>query len=346
MENGVGCHDMSESMEIPKGETEVCLCDEWISFCCDEKHTIDSVFNAALLVTDLNATVSRVIQNGGSILVPPRSVEDTHGVVEYSIITTGYGNITHTLIDKSRYHGEFLPGFVPVASTEDNTADGLATHFDHIALVCEEGRGDGMLQWYQDVFKMKRFLINSEEDLMEGFTIRENVGLRLKALEYWRCFERGATVGRGDTSLKVVVGEPISAVPRNHVAGFLRAHRGAGLQHAALHCPALLQAAQAMRASGAAFRATPQAYYHQGGALAAMAAVGLGSVSGQLAAAGVLLDTEAGGEGYLLQIFTKPLFAQETFFLELVHRAGAEGFGVGNITALARSIALEQARQG
>uniref|UniRef100_A0A6A7G3T8 4-hydroxyphenylpyruvate dioxygenase-like protein n=1 Tax=Hirondellea gigas TaxID=1518452 RepID=A0A6A7G3T8_9CRUS len=381
--------------------------EDWTVFCCGNSttHTVDSVFNAALVVNDVHVTTKKAQDKGGIVLKKPTVISDAQGEITYSIIATGVGNIVHTLIDRRKYNGTFLPGFTLIESNDDNkcVTDGqctdgkgshsssckkgndgkignystdnehsndmrpasdlddipVSTHMDHVALICEEGRSKEIIEWYEQVFNMKRFLINSNEDLNEGLKIEDNVGLRLKALEYWKCFETGLH-NPGDTSdcsLKVVIGEPITSIKGNHVTMFLDNHGGAGIQHIALHSPSMLQTVQSMARRGVPFRKAPPTYYNQGGKLNEMITVGLAEQASALQEAGVLLDMEADPQGesfddqqledpaaiknrYLMQIFTEPIFERPTFFMEVVQRCGAAGFGVGNITALARSIAM------
>lgn len=141
------------------------LNEEWTAFCCSEKnnHTTDSVFNTAIIVSNVYEMTSKVKLNGGSVLKAPTKLTDASGQVVYAIIASGFGNIVHTLIDKRNYTGTFLPGYIlsNVTEDEDNKLDTpLSTHIDHIAFVCPEGNSNEIIHWYENVFNMKRFLIN------------------------------------------------------------------------------------------------------------------------------------------------------------------------------------------
>ncbi|KAF2362882.1 Glyoxalase/Bleomycin resistance protein/Dihydroxybiphenyl dioxygenase [Trinorchestia longiramus] len=192
-------------------------------FCCrnNSQHTIDSVFNAAVVVTNVHEVTERVKKMGGEVIRNPTVVSDDLGQVTYSIIATGFGNSVHTLIDKTKYTGKFLPGFTkyeseelePTVVSNEDLYFPLTTHMDHIAYVCEEGQSQAFIRWYEQVFCMKRFLVNREENLDTGLAIEGTVGLRLRALEYWRCSETGLYIpSHGDTSLKIVVAEPITSI--------------------------------------------------------------------------------------------------------------------------------------
>ena len=159
--------------------------EDWTVFCCTgkSKHTIDSVFNAAICVKDVPTVTFRAKTAGSRVIKPPTKVADEHGQVTYSIISAKLGNTVHTLLDKSKYHGPFLPGYVPIRQEEYSLQEERSlqvefellqgdccpeggqcpiqlTHVDHVAYVCHEGESAAALQWYETVFGMKRFLLN------------------------------------------------------------------------------------------------------------------------------------------------------------------------------------------
>ncbi|XP_042203083.1 uncharacterized protein LOC121853178 isoform X2 [Homarus americanus] len=253
--------------------------EHWTVFCCRDGviHSLDSVFNIALVVKDVDSVTERVRSRGGQVLREPANISDMFGQVRYSIVTSCCGNIVHTLIDKKNYEGDFLPGYeaikecygnawvdtsitngdrkqlsvnctVPVNKSDFppvlqnnygsneifeqtllNTADStcypqggiklptaapICTYIDHITYVCEAGKSNDLIDWYEHCFGMKRFMTNSEET-EDGFVLGGNIGLRLKALEYWRCAEKGLAAPNAsinDSSLKVVIAEPLPDV--------------------------------------------------------------------------------------------------------------------------------------
>lgn len=190
--------------------------EHWTVFCCQDQatHSIDSVFNIALEVKDVDAVTRRVEGSGGRVLREPTDIQDSHGQVRYSIVTSCFGNVVHTLINKKNYSGEFLPGFESLgindcesclahsklengyhteesrpnpcdirsyleestsndqvldeADTQNHNSWPLKragggpvfTHVDHIACVCEVGKSDELMAWYEHCFGMKRFMTN------------------------------------------------------------------------------------------------------------------------------------------------------------------------------------------
>lgn len=186
--------------------------EHWTVFCCQDQssHSLDSVFNVALEVKDVDEVARRVKNRGGRVLREPTNIKDSHGQVRYCIVTSCLGNVVHTLLDRKNYSGEFLPGFVSLGknysdsllanlengshtesipkccdirslentrndeafegrdilnhSTVDNTVCGggqaVFTHIDHIAYVCEVGKSQELMAWYEYCLGMRRFMTN------------------------------------------------------------------------------------------------------------------------------------------------------------------------------------------
>lgn len=168
----------------------------------------------------------------------------------------------------------------------------------------------------------------------------------MKAMEYWKCSETGLTSGNSQESIRFVLVESLKGQGANQVDIFLEDHGGPGVQHMGLYTPDIMSTVTTFKRSGAQFVETPKAYYEDDQKLSEMKKVGFNVED--LMSCGVLLDTEADvdedsknqseNHRYLLQKFTKPIFSKRTFFLELIQRVGAQGFGAGNITALWRAV--------
>ncbi|KAJ8284759.1 hypothetical protein COCON_G00036090 [Conger conger] len=210
-----------------------------------------------------------------------------------------------------------------------------------------------VMRWYEKYFGFQRFFIDRDEDVNEGFVLNENgIGLRLTAMEYWKCSESGLMLPfKGDEpDCKFVIAESLPEQGRNQVDSFLEKHEGAGIQHIGLSTQDIVSTAQSLAQAGVEFFSPPPAYYTEVGKQQEM--VDAGHDPELLSRYGILLDTDlrqdtsdpdggldpAKSNRYLLQIFTKPIFAEDTFFLELIERRGASGFGEGNIRALWRSV--------
>ncbi|XP_068581675.1 4-hydroxyphenylpyruvate dioxygenase-like protein [Cebidichthys violaceus] len=339
-----------------RGDSAKCLYD------VSSRYPVDTVNNVCFEVEDVERSSRALSHLGCSFMVPPTTVHDECGHVTYSVVKSIVGNVCHTLIDRTKYKGSFLPGFDGVENDmPDTDASCPITHFDHITYVCLKKTTSQVMRWYEKLFGFQRFFIDSAENVDEGFVInQEGIGLRLTAMEYWKCSESGIalpSVDKKEPDCKFVIAESLSEQgSRNQVDTFLEQHGAPGIQHIGLYTTNIVSTAHAMADAGVQFFSPPRAYYMQVGKQQEMEEAGLNPQ--MLAKHGILLDTDlnrdpsssqtASGEnrGYLLQVFTKPLFAEDTFFLELIERRGATGFGEGNIRALWRSVQAHMENQG
>ncbi|KAJ8365538.1 hypothetical protein SKAU_G00143690 [Synaphobranchus kaupii] len=319
-------------------------------------YSLDTVCNVCFEVEDVERTSSALSNQGCDFLVSPTTVRDDNGIVSYSVVKSIVGNVCHTLIDKTRYEGTFLPGFEKVTKNGPlvELATSPITHFDHIAYACPRKSTPDVMRWYEKYFGFQRFFIDRDEDVNEGFVLNENgIGLRLTAMEYWKCSELGLMLPCKDKeqNCKFVIAESLPEQGINQVDSFLEKHEGAGIQHIGLYTEDIVSTARSLAQAGVEFFSPPPAYYtEQVGKQQEM--VDAGYDPELLSRYGVLLDTDlrqdtsdsvcglapSENKRYLLQMFTKPIFAEDTFFLELIERRGASGFGEGNIRALWRSV--------
>jgi len=181
----------------------------------------------------------------------------------------------------------------------------------------------------------------------EGLKIEtDDLGMRLKALEYWRCSEKGLfpSLAKKEFPL-LVIAEPLPGIDaRNQIDVFLSEHGGPGIQHLGLNTTDICRSKEEMSSKGVDFIVPPHLYYQGFGKLDDI--IKAGEDPARLQQHGILIDYEdfdgknvpGFGSGYLMQVFTKPLFEKDTFFLELIERRGARGFGAGNITALFKAV--------
>ncbi|KAM9715600.1 4-hydroxyphenylpyruvate dioxygenase-like protein [Menidia menidia] len=331
-----------------RGHPSACLYD------VSPHHPVDSVSNVCFEVEDVERSFKDLRRLGCSFLVPPTTVEDHSGRVTYSVVKSAVGNVCHTLVDKTKYGGVFLPGFDVTEqgwSLEKEDPSCPVTHFDHITYACPRKSTQEVMRWYEKLFGFQRFFIDSNEDVDEGFVVNhEGVGLRLTAMKYWKCSKAGLTLPFADKKepdCKFVIAESLPHQGPNQVDTFLEQHRAPGVQHIALYTKNIVSTAQTMADAGVHFFTPPPAYYTEVGKQQEIEEAGHNPQ--MLAQNGILLDTDlqqdpslmrvsSENRRYLLQVFTKPIFAEDTFFLELIERRGAMGFGEGNIRALWRSV--------
>uniref|UniRef100_A0A674I1C1 4-hydroxyphenylpyruvate dioxygenase n=1 Tax=Terrapene triunguis TaxID=2587831 RepID=A0A674I1C1_9SAUR len=303
--------------------------DEEFLYDVGPSHLVSTASNVCFEVQDVPSISRRLQERGCPLAIPPTDVTDDSGSVTYCVVRSVVGNVSHTLLDRSRYRGAFLPGFRTAGDVPEGPQDPAeATRFDHITYACSRGSTRAVLDWYQHCFGFQRFIVNRQEDAAEGYRIRgRGVGLRLTAMGYGK----GSEPGLAD-DCKFVLAESLPEPGKNQVDAFLEQHGGAGIQHVGLYTTDIVSTARALAQAGVRFVEPPRAYYSEAGKAEEIRAAGLDPRL--LSQHGILLDAE-----YLMQIFTKPIFPEETFFLELIERRGAAGFGEGNIRALWKSVA-------
>ncbi|KAM9280698.1 4-hydroxyphenylpyruvate dioxygenase-like protein [Cariama cristata] len=317
----------------------------------DPRPTLGTASNVCLEVDDVPGLCKRLQSWGCSLLVPPTELRDDSGSIIYGVVSSVVGNVSHTLLDRSRYQGPFLPGFQPIQGAPSATGDGIEiTHFDHITYVCRRGGARATLDWYQRCFGFHRFLLNPQERPAEGYMLGgQGVGMLLLALQ--------SAQGAPAQGCKLVLAESLSEDGTNQVDTFLEQHGGAGIQHVGLRTTDIVATTRALRQRGVRFFTPPATYYSQGGKAEEIRRAGQDPHT--LAELGILLDTTAPGDKgqsgtdiaespsqeYLMQIFTHPIFSEETFFLELIDRRGAPGFGEGNIRALWKAVQVYMDQQ-
>jgi len=287
----------------------------------------DGIIDIALEVPDVDRCVTHARRQGARILDAPHDVSDEHGIVRLASIAT-YGETRHTLVDRSRYRGPYLPGYVARRSAAARPAGAPRRYFqalDHVVGNVELGRMDDWVGFYQRVM---------------GFTnMAEFVGDDI-ATEYSALMSK--VVANGNHRVKFPLNEPAVAKRRSQIDEYLEFYGGAGAQHLALACNDILATVDGLRANGIEFLDTPDSYYTD---RALRSRIGNVRVPvEELQARGILVDRDE--DGYLLQIFTKPIGDRPTVFFELIERHGSLGFGKGNFQALFEAIEREQDKRG
>ncbi|EDO35286.1 predicted protein, partial [Nematostella vectensis] len=330
----------------------------------------DTVKDIALEVENVSYATEIVAVNGGTVLEFTKVCDDCYGTVTSSMIRSPCGNVCHSLLNTTKYTGLFLPGFKrsPTQTycqlnfnfTKPNN---VITHVDHVAIACEKGSMLEIIDWYVKCLGFKRFCLNSSEE-SDGFTIESpvnsaSVGLKLTAMEYWRCNEIGIESNKDshlDGAVKFVLAEALPGQGffsdlfsgSNQIETFLHAHGGPGVQHIGLHTSDIARAMDEWTKAGVSIIPQPREYYNQVEKIKEIEQAGKSVNS--LMEHNILLDAESidhksennqastDNSVYLMQVFTKPLFDQDTFFMELIQRHGATGFGAGNIQALWKAL--------
>jgi 4-hydroxyphenylpyruvate dioxygenase len=281
--------------------------------------------NIALEVDDVTAAYTTATARGAKGLTPPTKLQDSYGVYEFATILA-YGDTTHTFVNRDRYGGVFAPGFEPLDPGRYSlrTFHPVGLHaIDHIVANVEEGKMDDWVRFYQEVMGFSQLVHFDDKDI---------------STEYTALMSKVVQGGHG--RIKFPINEPAQSRRRSQIEEYLQYYGGPGVQHIAMATPNILETVKAMRANDVSFLRVPNSYYE---ALPER----VGSIAEdirELAELGILVDRD--DEGYLLQIFTKPVEDRPTLFFEVIQRRGSRSFGKGNFKALFEAIEREQARRG
>ncbi|WP_395104361.1 4-hydroxyphenylpyruvate dioxygenase [Actinomadura sp. SCN-SB] len=283
----------------------------------------DGVTDLAIEVPDVEAAYEHATSRGARGVEEPHVLEDDHGKVVVAAIAT-YGETRHSLVDRSNYAGPYLPGFVPAAPIVEPPASGRYFQaIDHCV-----GNVERMDEWADFYHKVMGFT-----DMAEF--IGDDIATEYSAL-------MSKVVADGTRKVKFPINEPAEGRRKSQIDEYLEFYGGPGVQHIALATGDILAAVDAMSAAGVEFLDTPDSYYQDPELRARIGEVRVPVE--ELRKRRILVDRDE--DGYLLQIFTKPVQDRPTVFFELIERHGSMGFGKGNFKALFEAIEREQARRG
>jgi 4-hydroxyphenylpyruvate dioxygenase len=287
----------------------------------------DGISDIALEVPDVDRCITHARAQGAVVLEEPHDVSDRYGTVRMAAIAA-YGETRHSLIDRSRYSGPYLPGFVYRSGSVVRPAGAPKRYFqalDHVVGNVELGQMDEWVAFYNRVM---------------GFTnMAEFVGDDI-ATEYSALMSK--VVANGNHRVKFPLNEPAVGKRKSQIDEYLEFYRGAGAQHLALATNDIIATVDGLRANGVEFLDTPDSYYTDPELRARIGHVRV--PIGELQSRGILVDRDE--DGYLLQIFGKPVGDRPTVFFEFIERHGSLGFGKGNFQALFEAIEREQEKRG
>ena len=279
----------------------------------------DGVKVIALSVPDAGGAYREAVARGAEGVREPWELVDEHGTVRLATIAT-YGETLHTFVDRSGYHGAFLPGYAARDAAVEGT--GLLG-VDHIVGNVELGAMDRWVKFYEDVFGMREMIHFSDDDI---------------STEYSALMSKVVTDGNG--RVKFPLNEPAEGKRKSQIDEYLEYYGGPGAQHVAVATRDIVRTVEELSARGVGFLKTPDTYYQEVPERVGEIAESLDD----LQRLGILVDRD--DEGYLLQIFTKPIGDRPTVFLEVIEGHGARGFGDGNFKALFEAIEREQELRG
>ena len=281
----------------------------------------DGVKVLALWVDDARKSFQETTKRGAVPVQEPTTLKDEFGEVVISSIKT-YGETIHTFVERKNYKGVFLPGYQVRKSTQEVKPIGLK-YIDHCVGNVELGAMNKWVKFYEDVMGFKLLITFDDKDI---------------STEYSSLMSK--VVSNGNGYIKFPINEPASGKKKSQIEEYLDFYGGAGVQHIAIATDDILHTVSELRSRGVEFLRVPDSYYEE--------VVGrIGKIDEDLKdlkKLNILADRDE--EGYLLQIFTKPVQDRPTLFFEIIERNGAKSFGKGNFKALFESIEREQELRG
>lgn len=280
----------------------------------------DGVKVLALWVDDAKKSFQETVARGAAVASEPQTLTDEQGEVVVASIKT-YGETWHTFVERKNYKGVFMPGYKPI--TVPGTRPVGLKYVDHCVGNVELGAMNHWVNFYEEVMGFKLLLTFDDKDI---------------STEYSALMSK--VVSNGNGYIKFPINEPADGRRKSQIEEYLEFYNGAGVQHIAVATDDIIHTVSELRRRGVDFLRVPESYYDD-----VLDRVGKIEESIKpLRDLNILVDRDE--EGYLLQIFTKPVEDRPTVFFEIIQRKGAKSFGKGNFKALFEAIEREQALRG
>jgi 4-hydroxyphenylpyruvate dioxygenase len=281
----------------------------------------DGVRDIALWVDDARDAFEKATERGAEPVHDPVVFHDEQGEVVVAAIRI-YGDTIHSFVERKNYRGLFMPGFVPVAPHYDPPGVGLQ-YVDHCVGNVELGKMNEWVEFYSHVMGFRNLLTFDDKTI---------------STEYSSLMSK--VMANGNDRIKFPINEPAQGKKKSQIDEYLEYYKGPGVQHMALATDDIIRTVTALRDRGVEFLSVPTTYYAD-----LQKRVGkIDEPVDELAKLGILIDRDP--DGYLLQIFTKPVEDRPTVFYEIIQRKGAKSFGAGNFKALFEAIEREQELRG
>ena len=286
----------------------------------------DGVKVIALWVEDATSAHEETIKRGAKSYLEPTVEQDAYGEVVRSGIYT-YGETVHLFVERKNYNGPFLPGFEEWETDYNPPASGLK-YIDHVVGNVGWNQMNVWVKWYEEVMGFENFLSFDDTQIHSEYS-----ALMSKVMS------------NGNGRIKFPINEPAEGKKRSQIEEYLDFYEGEGVQHIAVATDDIIQTVSQLKSNGVEFLSTPpEAYYKAVPNRLNAFSHELTEDLDRLKRLGIMIDADE--EGYLLQIFTKPVEDRPTLFFEIIQRMGARGFGAGNFKALFESIEREQSKRG
>lgn len=282
----------------------------------------DGVKILALWVNDAYKAYEDTMERGAKCYAEPYTITDEHGEVRISGIYT-YGETVHLFVERKNYNGIFMPGYKAWKSNYNPKEAGLL-HVDHCVGNVGWNRMNETVKWYEDVMGFVNILSFDDKQINTEYS-----ALMSKVMS------------NGNGYVKFPINEPAEGKKKSQIEEYLDFYEGEGVQHVAIATNDIIATVRDLKSRGVEFLdAPPNAYYEE-------LSNRVGTIDEEITKIqelGILVDRD--DEGYLLQLFTKPVEDRPTLFFEIIQRKGAQSFGAGNFKALFESIEREQAKRG
>jgi 4-hydroxyphenylpyruvate dioxygenase len=279
----------------------------------------DGVRDIALHVEDADFAFAEAVRRGAKPAAEPCDVSDEFGTIRRAAVYT-YGDTIHSLISYKDYKGAFLPGYTAASVPGQETG---ILRIDHIVGNVELGKMNHWADFYSNVFGFKRYISFDDKDISTEYSALMSI-----------------VMSDDSYSVKFPINEPAPGRRKSQIDEYLEWYGGPGAQHIALQTKDVLYTVDRLQQNGIEFLRVPDSYYE----LIPERIGHLDEPLDEIRRLGILVDKDE--EGYLLQIFSKPVEDRPTLFFEVIQRKGSRGFGKGNFKALFEAIELEQAKRG
>ena len=280
----------------------------------------DGIRDVAFEVNDAKVAWKNSVDRGAKSIQKPKKISDSMGFAIVSAVAT-FGDTIHSFIERKNYSGPFLPGYETVNPKKKKTNS--LHHIDHIVGNQAEGQMIPVCNFYEKVFNWQRFWSVDDKDINTDYSSLKSI-----------------VMANENQKVKMPINEPAKGKKKSQIQEFIDYYESAGIQHLALSTDNILETVKNFKSNGVEFLNTPKSYYEN-----LESRVGkIDEDIDELSKYGILVDSDE--NGYLLQIFTKPLQDRPTLFFEIIQRKGSSSFGKGNFKALFQSIEKEQLKRG
>lgn len=293
-----------------------------------ERHG-DGVKDVAFTVDNCVAIYEHAVKAGAKSIAPPTELKDGHGSVTVATIAT-YGDTTHTLVQREKYRGLFLPGFEPHPFRDplcDVLPETKLEYLDHIVGNQDDDQMVPSCDFYEKCLSFHRFWSVDDKQIHTEYSSLRSIVMA----DY-------------DEVVKMPINEPAPGKKKSQITEFVEFYGGAGVQHIALRTEDIITSVKNLRKRGVEFLVVPSSYYVNLKQRLSVSKCKVSEDMDVLERNHILIDFDE--NGYLLQIFTKPLEDRPTLFIEIIQRRNHSGFGAGNFKALFEAIEIEQDKRG